>query len=113
MEQISNLQAYMWALVVLTVAFILAVVFSNMVLYKPNDTGTAKRRIIFWVLGILTCTVSFVINFFIAKDILINTFHADYIMHSGIASGTALVLYIVLGFIICKIFNNSKCGTWF
>ena len=49
MEQISNIQAYMWALVVLTVAFILAVVFSNMVLFKPNDNGTAKRRIIFWL----------------------------------------------------------------
>lgn len=113
MEQISNLQAYMWALVVLTIAFILAVVFSNMVLFKPNDNGTTKRRIIFWVLGVLTCTISFIVNFLVAKDILINTYHADYIMHSGIASGIALVLYIILGFIISKIFNNSKCGTWF
>lgn len=113
MEKISLIQPYMWALVVFAVAFLLAIVFSNMVLYKPNNPGVATRRIIFWVLGVLTCIVSFVVNYILANDILISTEHTKYITHAGIASGAVLVLYIVLGFIISKIFHNKRIGTWF
>lgn len=113
LEQISNLQAYFWAFIVLAVAFLLAVLFSNLVLYKPNDNGATKRRIIFWVMAILTCSVSFLVNYFIAGGILIGVYRSDFIMHAGIASGAAFLLFIIFGFMISKIFPNTKCGTWF
>ena len=113
LEQISNLQAYFWAFIVLAASFLLAVLFSNLVSYKPHDTGATKRRIIFWIMAILTCSVSFLVNYSIAVGIHIGVYRSDFIMHAGIASGAAFLLFIIVGFMISKIFPNTKCGTWF
>jgi hypothetical protein len=113
MEQVSITSAYMWAIVVMVVFFLIAVTISNLILFKPNDTGTTTRRIWFWVFCALTGVVGFIINYFIGKGIQVPSAQSEYFMHSGIAAGICVLLYIIVGFVVSKLFPNSKVGTWF
>lgn len=113
MEQVSITSAYMWAIVIMAVFFLLAVIISNLILFKPNNPGTTTRRIWFWVLCVATGVVGFLINFIIGKGITVPSIQGDYFMHSGIAAGVCVVVYILVGFVVSKLFPNSKVGTWF
>lgn len=113
MNQVSMTSAYMWALVIMVVFFLLAVIISNLIIYKPNDPGTAKRRIWFWTLCVATGVVSFIVNFIIGSGITVPTIQSSFYMHSGIATGVSVVLYIIFGFIVSKLFPKSSLGTWF
>lgn len=113
MDAISMSSAYMWAVVTMAIFFLIAVLSANLIIFKPNDTGTTKRRIWFWVLFAFTGIVSFLINYIISTGVEVPSVKSDYLMHSGIACGVALLLYVVLGFIVSTIFKNSKVGTWF
>ena len=113
MDQISMTSAYMWAMVTMAIFFLIAVLSANMIIFKPNNPGTTARRIWFWVLFALTGVSGFLINAAISSKVEVPSIKSDYLMHSGIACGVALVLYVLLGFVISKIFKNSKVGTWF
>lgn len=113
MDQVSITSAYMWAIVVMAVAFLLAVVISNLILFKPNDPGTVKRRVWFWTLCVGACVVGFLINYFIGQKITVPSIQSNYYMHAGIAVGVCFVVYIVVGFVVSKLFPDSKVGTWF
>lgn len=113
MDQVSLTTAYMWALIVMVVCFFIATVISNMILFKPNNPGTTTRRIWFWVLCVLSAIIGFVINYFIGNSISVPSVQSNFYMHAGIAAGVSFVVYVLLGFIISKIFPNSKVGTWF
>ena len=113
MDQISMTSAYMWAMVTMAVFFLIAVLSANMIIFKPNNPGTTARRIWFWVLFALTGVSSFLINVIVSSEVDVPSIKSDYLMHSGIACAVALVLYVLLGFAISKIFKNSKVGTWF
>lgn len=113
MEQVSITSAYMWAIVVMVAFFLLAVLISNLILFKPNNPGTTARRIWFWGLCVATGVVGYLINFIIGRGITVPSIQSDYFMHSGIAAGVGVVVYILIGFMVSKLFPNSKVGTWF
>ena len=113
MEQVSITSAYMWSCVIMVIFLLIAVLIANMILYKPNNTGVTQRRVLFWVLFAATGVVGFLINYIIATGIAIPSVQASYLMHSAIAAGVSVVAYLVIGFVISKIFSNSKVGTWF
>ena len=113
MEQVSITSAYMWAIVVTVLFFLLAVVISNLILFKPNNPGTTSRRICFWLLAALSGVVAFIINYAIGSNISVPTIQSSYYMHSGIASGICVLVYILIGFGVSKMFRNSKVSTWF
>lgn len=113
MDQVSMTSAYMWAIVTMVVFLLFAVVIANLILFKPNNSGTTARRIWFWTLCVATGIVGFVINFIIGNNISVPSIQSDYYMHSGIAAGICVLGYILIGFIISKLLPNSKVGTWF
>lgn len=113
MEQVSITSAYMWAIVITVSFFLLAVIISNLILFKPNNPGSTTRRICFWVLCVATGVVGLIINFAIGKGITVLSIQSNYLMHSGIAAGVCVVVYILIGFFVSKLFPNSKVGTWF
>lgn len=113
MENVVNSQAYMWAAVVFAGLFLLSVLIAVLIPFKPNNTGRTARRVWFWVLCVLTPIVSFVVNQIVASGIEIPVKKEEYISTSVIASIIALVLFVVLGFAISKIFSTKKVGTWF
>lgn len=113
MDQASMTSAYIWAIVIAVVFFAAATIFSNMVLYKPNNPGTTKKRIIFWCFCIATPVVGFLINFIIGNKITVPNIQSKYLTNAGIAAGICFVAFFVIGFIVSKIFSKSKIGTWF
>lgn len=113
MDQVSITSAYMWAIVVMVVFFLLAVLIANLVLFKPNNPGTTIRRIWFWILCAATGVISFIINYAFGSNISVPSIQSNYFMHAGIAAGICVLLYILFGFVVSKIFPNSKVGTWF
>lgn len=113
MNQVSITSAYMWALVSMAICFFIAVIVANAVLYKPGNPGTTTRRIWFWVFCIASGIVGYLINYIIGSNIAVPTIQSNYLMHSGIAAGISVVLYIVVGFLVSKLFPNKKVGTWF
>lgn len=113
MDQVSMTSAYMWAIVIMVVFFLLAVIIANLILFKPNNPGTTTRRIWFWVLCVVTGVVGFIVNYVIGSNISVPSIQSNYYMHAGIAAGVCILFYILVGFIVCKMFPNSKVGTWF
>jgi len=113
MDQISISSAYMWAIIVMAVFFLLAVLVANMILYKPNNPGTTQRRVWFWVFCVASAVIGFVINYFIGHNIDVPSLQSSYYMHSAIAAGVGIVIYVIAGFALSKIFSSSKIGTWF
>ncbi len=113
MDQVSLTSAYMWAIVVMVIFFLIATLIANMVLYKPNNPGTAPCRLWFWILCVATGVVGFLINFFIGQGITVPTIKSAYLMHAAIATGVSVLLYIIIGFCVSKMFPSSKVGRWF
>lgn len=113
MEQVSITSAYMWSFVVMALLFLFAILTANMILFKPGNTGVTKRRIWFWVLFLLTGVIGFLINYVISCGINVPSLQASYQMHSVIAAVSFMIVYVVLGFVLSKVFSNSKIGTWF
>lgn len=113
MDQVSMSSAYMWSIVIMSVFFLIAVIIANLVVYKPKDPGTATRRLWFWILCVCTGVFAFIINYIIGRNISIPSLQSDYYMHSGIAAGVVVMIYIAAGFFVSKIFPKAKVGTWF
>lgn len=111
--QSSVTSAYMWAFIVMAVFFLLAALVANLIQYKPNDPGTSSRRVWFWIFCALTGVVGFSIDYAIGSHIQVPTQQSNFMTHAAIATGVAVVVYIILGFIVSKIFSSSKVGTWF
>ena len=112
--------------VVIALAFLLvSVVIANLIKYKPDHRDFKKRKLWFWIMGVLALITAFVVFFFVnyfkIPEVqttnklagLYNELVNHYTMLISIATGGAFVLYIVLGFILSKIFKNKKIGNWF
>ncbi len=115
------------------VFLLLAALIANMIKFDPgsNPKDPQKRKIWFWVLGIVATLLTFVLLYFVFNPgktpTEINamqrippaqkqTYKAEferYQLMSGISTGITFVLYVVLGFIVSKIFKNKKVGNWF
>lgn len=111
---LQSTTAYVWALAIMVVCFVLAIIISNLILFKPNNPGTTARRIWFWVLAVASALIGLTINICVSGgDDVSKAAHNSYMAAAGIAAGISLVVYIVLGFALSKMFPKSKIGTWF
>lgn len=110
------MNAYVISLIVAIVAMLVAIIASNAVAYKPgvNSGDVTTRRIWFWVLGILTPIISWAICYFLVYEVARGKSHkADAMQAMCIAAAVSFVLYIAVGWVLSKVFNNKKIGTWF
>lgn len=105
--------AYVWAIIISLVFFVIAAVISNMILNKAGGKDIKQRRVWFWICFILGVGIGFGVNMYLAMDIRIPTKHAEFMTASGIAAGVAAVIYIVLGVVLSKSMKRSKIGSWF
>lgn len=105
--------AYMWSAVVMVVFFLIAVIAANLIMFKPNNPGVTKRRVWFWTLCIGSGIVSFLVNFIIASKIDVPSIQSKYQTASVIAAVSVIIVFIIAGFILSKVFHTKKIGTWF
>jgi len=97
---------------ILTAAFI-----SNLIQYQggSNPKDPMKRKICFWVIAIINPIFYFLLGTFVLapKSSDDQMVYDDYMASLPIATGVGFVLYILIGFILSKVFKNGKLGNWF
>ena len=112
----QSINAYILALVVAIVFMLIAILISMAIKYElsQNPQDNKKRRIWFWVMAVLTPVVIFLIGYlFFRSNITVPSLRDKFTKALGIATGCGFVGYIITGFILSKLFKNSKIGHWF
>jgi sulfoxide reductase heme-binding subunit YedZ len=78
---------------------------------RPKDP--ARRRAWFWILAILNPAVVFLSGYFLFKPDANVMILNRYTHALSIGTGIGFVGYILLGFILSKVFKKGKIGHWF
>ena len=107
--------AYIIGIVVSLVFLLIAALISNGIKYEggSNPKDPKKRKVCFWICLVLGIIVTAVVGFIIRGGIQIPSLQAKFTTALLIAMGIGLVLYILLGLVLSKIFKNGKLGHWF
>jgi len=99
------------ALIFLLVSYLIAKAIKFEGGRNPKDPQS--RKIWFWILAILNPAMAFLLGYFVfmpdANIMVIN----NYVNALSIGTAIGFVLYILLGFILSKVFANGKIGHWF
>lgn len=113
---VSTFPVYVFAVVAALLFILISAIISNSIKYEggSNPKDPRKRKVWFWILGIISPFAhlfSGVVTFYYPE----NNEYAKSQLIFAIAMGAAItfVLYVVLGFILSKIFKNGKLGNWF
>jgi uncharacterized membrane protein len=110
----ESITAYIIGGVVALVLLLIAALISISIKFEggANPRDPKKRRMWFWIFAVLTPIVTFALGYFafmpegkVAQN--------KFTVAISIATGVAFVLYILLGFILSKMFKNGKLGNWF
>jgi len=107
--------AYIISIVTALVFLLISVFIANAIKFEggsnPKDSG--KRKIWFWILAILNPSINFMLGYFVFIPKANIMIVEKYISDLSIGTGIGFVLYIVIGFILSKMFKNGKLGHWF
>jgi hypothetical protein len=110
-----EMQTYIMAAVV-AIAFLgLAALISSNIAFEGGalPTDPRKRRIWFWSLVATALSSHFLYNTFIVAPMIASRWQGRF-MKTLTYSSIALVLtYVLLGFILSRMFATGKLGTWF
>ena len=111
------MNAYIISIVVAVAILLIAALISTSIKYQggANPKDSAKRKMVFWILMILAPVLTYVLGAFIIHPDK-NTYPIEYDKHMQalpVGAGIAALAYIVLGFVLSKIFRNKKIGNWF
>lgn len=107
--------AYIISIVIALVFLLLSVFIASAIKFQggSNPKDPQKRKIWFWILAIINPAVIFLLGYFVFKpdaNILIVN---NYTSALSIGTGIGFVLYIIIGFILSRVFRNGKLGHWF
>lgn len=127
----TDINMFVVAIVCALGFLLLAMLVANLIKFEPgsNPKDPQKRKLWFWILGVLATILAFVLLFFVIPvpveavdwDQIVDVsarrryenLMAHYIMMAGIATGVCFVAYVLLGFVLSKVFKNKKIGNWF
>ena len=105
---------YIFAAVFAGAMILIAALISNMIQFEggsnPKDSG--KRKMWFWIFAILNPALFYAIAAFVMAPSNRRDLQS---WNDSLPTATIVgfVVYIILGFILSKIFKNGKIGNWF
>ena len=110
-----SMQTYILGAIVGVVFLLIAAIIASAIKYeggsKPKDPG--KRRLWFWILLFLSFAGFFLYNMYIVSKTVAPNLQPKFMIINIIGSAIAVVAYLILGFVISKIFSTGKLGSWF
>jgi len=112
----ESTSAYIISLITALIFLLLAAIIANAIKFEggSNPKDPQSRRSWFWILAILNPAVAYLAGYFIFKPEDVNRMVLNnYVTALSIGTAIGFVLYILLGFILSKIFANGKIGHWF
>ncbi len=114
MKNVSMILPYIIGGITFFVCFLLALYSAGKINYKSDHSDKKTRRIWFWVLAVLTPVLTFLICYFgWATNIQVPSKADEFTNHTCYSTAAFFVLFIILGFIISKIFKTKKVQSWF
>jgi hypothetical protein len=107
--------AYVISVIIALIILLLSAIIAKAIKFeggsKPKDPKS--RKLWFWVLAFINPIMIFLLGFFVfMPDGNIRVIH-DYITALSIGTIAGFFLYIILGFVLSKVFANGKLGHWF
>ena len=111
------MNSYITSIIAAGLFILIAALISNMIQFEggsnPKDPG--KRKMWFWIMAILNPVLFYVLSAFVLAPNPENDqmVYDDYMASLPIAAGIGFVEYLVLGFVLSKVFKNGKLGNWF
>ncbi len=111
----ESITAYVISGITTLVLLLIAALIATAINYergsRPKDAG--KRRTWFWLLAALNPAIIFLLGYYLFKPDANIMIVKRYIHALSIGTAAGFVFYILLGFILSKIFKNGKIGHWF
>lgn len=108
---------YIISVIFAAAMILIAALISIAIQYEggSNPKDPKKRKMWFWVIAVINPIVNFLLGAFVLApkaddDQMI---YDDYMAALPIATAVGFVIYIVLGFVLSKVFQKGKIGNWF
>ena len=112
---ISN--TYILAIVVALIFVGIAILISSMIAYQggKNPIDAKKRRVWFWITGIIAAAAFFCYNYFYVSGTVNPSpiYQDQFFTHTAIATGVTLATFVIIGFVMSKLLKKGKFGTIF
>jgi hypothetical protein len=109
--------SYIIAVIFAAFFTLIAALISNAIKFEggANPQDPKKRKIWFWIMAIINPVVFFLLGAFViapnANDD--QMVYDSYMAALPIATAVGFVVYMVIGFVLAKMFKNGKIGNWF
>jgi uncharacterized membrane protein len=108
------MSTYILSIIFAAVVLLIAAVISNSIKYEgganPKDPG--KRKMWFWIFAVLNPVIFYIIAAFVMVPSNKKQ-SVEWNDSLPIAVGVGFVVYVILGFVLSKVFKNGKLGNWF
>lgn len=78
---------------------------------RPRDA--AKRRTWYWVIAALNPALIFILGYYIFRPDANVMIVKRFIHALSIGAACGFAVYLLLGFVLSKIYKNGKIGHWF
>ena len=109
--------SYIISVIVAGAMILFAAIISSAITFEggtnPKDPG--KRKMWFWIFAIINPILFFLLARFAlapkaSDDQMV---YDNYMKILPIATAVGFVVYVVIGFVLSKMFKNGKIGHWF
>lgn len=111
----ESTSAYIISLITALIFLLLSVIIAHAIKFEggSNPKDPQSRRIWFWILAILNPAVGFLLGYTLFKPDANMMVINNYVNALSMGTAIGFILYILLGFILSKVFANGKIGHWF
>lgn len=113
--QALNLRTYMLCAIIGVAFVLLAAIIAQLIKYeggsRPRDPK--QRRVAFWSLLLASGATAFCYNNYIVASSVALNLKAKFMLTTVKGTLGTLVAYLVIGFILSKVFSTGKLATWF
>ncbi|RFM35173.1 hypothetical protein [Chitinophaga silvisoli] len=111
----ESITAYTVSVIITLVILFIAAIIANLIKFeggsKPKDPKI--RKLWFWILCLVNPVLIFLLGFFVFMPDGNVRVVKNYIAALSIGTVAGFFLYILLGFILSRLFTNGKLGHWF
>ena len=107
--------AYLIGVISFLVFIVLAIISAKSIAYQSgvNPKDPAKRKLWFWIFGIICFLATFAACFYFYNQIKVPSKASTFMTHMIISSIASFVIYVIAGVTLSKVFNHGKLSSWF